>query len=210
MARIIDDAGGELIGYTNRWSTHAGEAVELMVSTTAPSFQASVVRLRHGDPSPSGPGFLASPVPSSIDGTYYGGVQAIRAGSHGVVDDVPSLCTLALWVWPTRPAAGHEQTLLASGGAALFLDAAGRPGLRVAGRELMGPDALTRERWVQIAIVLGADRLALAIDGHVVVAAEGNGAAAVSHTLFLAADSRRAAALRRTPRGADGLPRGPR
>ncbi len=38
MSRILDDAGRELIGYTGAWSAKPGGRVELMVSTTEPSF----------------------------------------------------------------------------------------------------------------------------------------------------------------------------
>src|SRR4051812_50203304 len=81
MPRIVDEAGGELIGYVDRWSAQAGERVELMVSTTAPELSVRLVRLRHGDPNPAGPGFRCTPVASAVDGAYRGRVQVIRSGS---------------------------------------------------------------------------------------------------------------------------------
>ena len=109
MPRIIDDHGRELIGYTDPWSATAGEHVELMVSTTEPSFDVRLVRLRHGDPNPAGPGFKATPVASAVDGSYPGGVQEIRPGSYAVIADCRPARTLGLWVWPTRPVSGGEQ-----------------------------------------------------------------------------------------------------
>jgi N,N-dimethylformamidase len=188
VARIVDDGSGELIGYTDRWSAHAGETIDLMVSTTAASFTASIVRLRHGDLSPSGPGFRATPVASAIDGSYPGRVQPIRAGSHGIVEGAPEVRTAALWAWPTRPRAGHEQVLLASSDAVLLLDEEGRPGLRVAGVELTGPEPLAHERWVQLAIVLGSGRIALAVGGRVVCSIA-RGADPVAGTIKLACDN---------------------
>ena len=186
MARILDDSGGELIGYTSRWSAHAGETIELMVSTTAASFDASIVRLRHGDPSPKGPGFRALPVPSAIDGTYEGAVQTIAAGSYAVVDDLPELRALALWVWPTRPRAGCEQTVLAGSSAVVGVNGDGHAFLRAGGAEITSPEPLAHERWTQIVISLGSDRTALAVDGAVV--ARAGGAAPLAGTVHLAAD----------------------
>ena len=130
VARIIDDNGRELIGYTGRWSATAGEHVELMVSTTEPSFEVRLVRLRHGDPNPAGPGFRATPVPSEIDGDYPGGIQAIRPGSSAVLDGDGPRRTHGVWAWPTRPAAGAEQVLLQREALTVFLGPDGRPGAR--------------------------------------------------------------------------------
>ena len=96
MPRIIDDAGGELIGYVDRWSAHAGQHVRLMVSTTAPEFSVGLVRLRHGDPNPAGPGFRCTPVASAVDGSYPGGVQEIRCGSYAVIEDDAPARTLGV------------------------------------------------------------------------------------------------------------------
>ena len=116
MPRIIDDHGRELIGYTDLWSATAGGHVELMVSTTEPSFDVRLVRLQHGDPNPAGAGFKATPVASAVDGSYPGGVQEIRPGSYAVIDDAGPARTLGVWVWPTRPVSEAEQVLLQRGG----------------------------------------------------------------------------------------------
>ena len=113
-------------------------------------------------------------------------MQALRSGSYAVVGGAPELRTLALWAWPTRPAAGREQALLATGDALLGLDAEGRAFLRAGGTELISRTPLARECWVQIAIVLGGGRVALAVDGCVVAAASTTVPAA--GTIHLAAD----------------------
>ena len=80
LTRIADTSGRELIGYTSRWSAEAGEALDLMVSTTEERFEVTLLRLRHGDPNPAGPGFLASTVKIQIAGLYPGASPAHRCG----------------------------------------------------------------------------------------------------------------------------------
>ena len=55
MSFCVD--GGELIGYTDRWSAQPGDALSLHVSSSLGSLEIDIVRLRHGDPNPDGPGF---------------------------------------------------------------------------------------------------------------------------------------------------------
>ena len=45
-----------LTGYSGRWSVRPGEAISFHVHCTLPQYQASLVRLIHGDESPRGPG----------------------------------------------------------------------------------------------------------------------------------------------------------
>ncbi len=171
MTRIIDDAGRELIGYTGRWSAAAGDRVELMVSTTQPSFDVRLVRLRHGDPNPAGPGFQATAVASSVDGSYPGRVQTISCGSYAVIeDDVPAR-TLGVWAWPTRPASGTEQIVLQRAGLTIFLSPNGCPGVRYGAVEALADRPLARERWIRLTAVLGEDRLLLGLGGDLVGAA---------------------------------------
>src|SRR4051795_2466313 len=103
MPRIVDEAGGELIGYVDRWSAQAGERVALMVSTTAPELSVRLVRLRHGDPNPAGPGFRCTPVASAVDGAYRGRVQVIRSGSDPGTAKHEHARTLSTRGWPHRP-----------------------------------------------------------------------------------------------------------
>ena len=186
MSRILDGAGRELIGYTDPWSTVAGQRVELMVSTTEPTFDVRLVRLRHGDPNPAGPGFRATGVPSAVDGTYPGAVQAIRCGSYAVIEDGAASRTLGAWAWPTRPDAGREQVLLQRGGLTVLIGADGRPCARAGDLEVRG-ERLARERWVRLTAVLGEDRLSLTV-GDDTFGADGACAAAAG-PIHLAADA---------------------
>jgi N,N-dimethylformamidase len=126
-----------VVGYTDRLSVAPGERIRFMVSTTAPSYRASLVRLIHGDEHPDGPGFKDERVPSAIDGEHPGRVQRLPLGSSVDVPQGPELTpdrafTLATWVWPTAPGEG-AQALLGrfdgDRGCALVLDADGAPAL---------------------------------------------------------------------------------
>ena len=187
MTRIIDDAGQELIGYAGRWSAAPGDRIELMVSTTAERFSARLVRLRHGDPNPAGPGFRATPVPSEIDGDYPGGIQAIRPGSSAVLDGDGPRRTHGVWAWPTRPATGAEQVLLQREALTVFLGPDGRPGARCGAVEVRADRPLARERWACLTVVLGDDRLLLAV-GDEIVGADGS-CPAVDGLVHLAASA---------------------
>src|SRR5690349_7515316 len=97
-----------VVGYTDRLSVAPGERIRFMVSTTAASYRASLVRLIHGDEHPDGPGFKVEPVASAIDGEHPGRVQRLPLGSSVHVPDGPPLTaerafSLAIWVWPTAP-----------------------------------------------------------------------------------------------------------
>ena len=107
-----------------------------MVSCREARYTASLVRLRHGDPNPHGPGVRESRVPSAIDGSHAGREQLLPLGSYGIVRsgiNMPGTGDLAVVVWvlpmllPRR-----RQTLLRAwedgrGGYALELDPEGRP-----------------------------------------------------------------------------------
>jgi N,N-dimethylformamidase beta subunit-like, C-terminal len=174
VLRIIDDAGGELIGYVDRWSAQAGQIVRLMVSTTAAEVEVGLVRLRHGDPDPAGPGFRAAPVASAVAGTYPGRVQAIRSGSYAVLDDAEPASAHAVWAWPTCPDAGREQVLLQRGDVALLLGADGHAAARRGEAEVRGP-RLRRERWVRLEVEVGGEGLTLRCDGEAATVAAAGG-----------------------------------
>ena len=107
----------ELIGYTDKLSVAPGESVQFMVSTDLPSYDASLVRLIHGDENPAGPGFKEERIETSIDGPKQGRIQVARIGSYALVQDHPFLAqltsfTLQAWIWPTTPQSGETQGLL--------------------------------------------------------------------------------------------------
>jgi N,N-dimethylformamidase len=130
-----------IVGYGDRWSIQPGETLRFMVSAESPRYQARVVRLIHGDTNPAGPGFLARPVASSIEGGYDGRVQDYHPGSLAVVPDADALqpgdgLTLSAWVFPTTPG-GRPQAILAKwdemtrAGYALVVDENGALALRL-------------------------------------------------------------------------------
>src|ERR1700753_382323 len=93
----------ELFGYVDRWSARPGETLTFHVSCTAGAYSARLVRLRHGDTNPAGPGLVEIPVESPFAGNYRGSRQTIPNGSCVSVSHLPPLerFTLALWAWPT-------------------------------------------------------------------------------------------------------------
>src|SRR5712691_2551990 len=107
-----------LLGYADRISVQAGDTIRFMVSCEAPSFDAQLVRLIHGDNNPAGPGYREEPQPSTADGTYPGQRQVIAAGSYARVPGAGSLdvtqgLTVQAWVWPTTPAKPGGQAIMA-------------------------------------------------------------------------------------------------
>ncbi len=165
--------GAELIGYTDRWSAQPGDALSLHVSSSHGSVDVDIVRLRHGDPNPDGPGFQTEPVESAVTGTYPAFEQSIGAGSYAVLTEAgaPAM-RLSLWVWTLLPAAGHDQTLLSRGDLRLYLDGDGVPMIAV-GDEVRAVCAhpLPRERWQHLEVTLDEESPA----GPVILAASACG-----------------------------------
>src|SRR3954471_19009232 len=82
-----------------------------MVSASAASYRAQVVRLVHGDTNPNGPGYRDIRVASEAEGTYPGRVQSTTAGSCIRVPlpsavDLSSGFSITAWIWPTLPRTG--------------------------------------------------------------------------------------------------------
>ncbi len=106
-----------LLGYADRLSVAPGEAVRLMVSADVPAYEAQLVRLRHGDDRPPGPGYREYELDSPINGTYAGRRQEAWAGSFGVVPSGDALgrleaVTLQAWIYPTTPDRAALQGIL--------------------------------------------------------------------------------------------------
>jgi len=155
----------ELVGYSDRLSVRPGESIAFMISCAYDAFDAEVVRLRHGDERPHGPGRRAEVVPSTAAGRYAGRRQPLRPGSYVRVEDAPALALesafeLSVWAWPTLLSAG-TQTLLAKrgpsgGGLALQVETDGRVVLRLEGRRghaMLASEALLAERrWQHVAV----------------------------------------------------------
>lgn len=105
-----------VIGYADRIAVTPGARIRFMVSCEGPRYEASIVRLIHGDLNPAGPGFRSEPIASPIAGAYSGLRQEIHPGSYVRIDDPRGLTasdslTLCCWAFPTR-IGGAEQALL--------------------------------------------------------------------------------------------------
>jgi len=102
---VTFDTNGYL-GYTDRLSVPAGEAITFHVSSRRGDFRADILRVRCADADPDGPGLRMTPMPSAIDGEHQGVLQPIRPGSCVVVPPSPLLApaaglALGAYVFPT-------------------------------------------------------------------------------------------------------------
>jgi len=84
-----------------------------MVSSQVPTYRARLIRLRHTDANPAGPGCKYDPTPSAIDGQYQGRPQSIVSGSYAIIPHSPLLngtdgLTLQAWIYPTTPHKGVQ------------------------------------------------------------------------------------------------------
>jgi N,N-dimethylformamidase len=132
----------EILGYSDKLSVRPGEKLAFMVSCSrADHFEASFVRLIHGDVNPAGPGYKEERLVTALDGIYPGRKQEILSGSYVVVPYSSAFAKLAsftvqVMAWPTTPAKGR-QTLLSlwdepsKSGFVLGLDEAGALSLRL-------------------------------------------------------------------------------
>ena len=106
----------KIVGYSDRFSVRPGQTIRFMVSSEAPAYRAQLVRLRHTDANPEGPGCKIEALASSISGEYPGQYQAIHSGSYAAVPHHPLLnCpngfTLRAWIYPTTPQKGLQGLL---------------------------------------------------------------------------------------------------
>ena len=156
-------AAGMLIGYTDSWSVSPRDELRLMVSSPEPTVELSLVRLRHGDTNPAGPGFKATEISTSLPSTFPGRLQAAHSGSYVVVPpsaelDVSAM-TLEVIIYPTLPERGDLQGIITrwdpnTGGLAVVLDPTGRLQLWVGPADdrtvLTAPRALWPAQWYRI------------------------------------------------------------
>ena len=131
----------KIVGYSDQFSVPPGQSIRFMVSSQEPTYHAEMVRLRHIDANPNGPGFKVESLETKIDGEYPGRAQTIHTGSHVVVPHDPQLnCsggfTLQAWILPTTPQKGLQGLLTKwsddqQAGYGLIIDEAGSLGLRI-------------------------------------------------------------------------------
>ena len=85
-----------LIGYSDRLSVAPGERIEFKVSSMLDKpYDASLVRVRCGDPNPAGPGLKEETLDASFTGSYPSRFQPIFSGSYARVPDRHSSHTAA-------------------------------------------------------------------------------------------------------------------
>jgi N,N-dimethylformamidase len=94
-----------LLGYSQHLSVRPGAMVDVRVSTQFDSYTVDLVRLRHGDENPAGPGFLEASVGEIIRRTLPGRVQPTPMGSVIRIPPAPFFdvdrFALRLWFQPT-------------------------------------------------------------------------------------------------------------
>jgi len=106
-----------IVGYADRFSVAPGETIAFKVSSQAAApFEASLVRVRCGDPNPAGPGMKLLDVPAPFAGRYPSRVQPVHLGSYVRVPQRGALAgqrrlTFAAIVWPSTPAKGLQGVL---------------------------------------------------------------------------------------------------
>ena len=130
-----------IIGYSDRFSVQPGQTIRFMVSSGEPSYRTEIVRLRHIDENPKGPGFNSQSVETDVSGRYQGRPQTIHTGSYVNVPHDPLLnCTdgftLQAWIFPTTPQKGLQGLLTkwsdhAQTGSGLIIDEDGSLGLMI-------------------------------------------------------------------------------
>ncbi len=152
-----------LRGYLDRLSAAPGTQARARLSATHPPSAVGVVRLRHGDPNPAGPGPVSETCPWTV--TTLGPVadQPTAVGSFALIPEPfgPGHHDFALltWVWPTH--LDGEPVIfswMAAGGPVEL--AVRRRHLSVvspAGRALEAPHELRERQWYFVGVGAGED-----------------------------------------------------
>ncbi len=162
-----------LTGYMDRFSARPGERLAVKVSSQlAGPYHAELVRVRHADPNPAGPGMRLLPVPAPWAGEYPSRAQPVHRGSWGAAEGVLDLgdaFTLLVRVqpWLLRDGVPPQAVLTLSG-------AGRRLALRVGARGMEAEAAVdgTRaacavagppqpRRWYEVSVTVAEGRLVL-------------------------------------------------
>ncbi|GGC45217.1 N,N-dimethylformamidase [Siccirubricoccus deserti] len=162
-----------LIGYLDRFSARPGERLEVKVSSQlAQPYAADLVRVRHADPNPDGPGMKLIPVPAPWAGDYPSVAKPVPRGSYGRAEgrlDLGDAFTLLLRVQPRKlRGTDRPQVLLALTGAGRSLVLRADTGGITAEAMVDGQGVSVAsgappldQRWYELAVTIGEGRLTL-------------------------------------------------
>jgi N,N-dimethylformamidase len=161
----------KIVGYSDVWSVAPGDRIRFMVSTTHPRYEASIVRVFHGDPTPGGPGRKIRPVETTIDGEYAGREQRYPLGSYGIVEQAPPVevgdsFAVSAWIYPTTPGSGAQGIVTCwheadRRGWGLFLEHEGDLGLRIDGETVRTDAPLRAFAWTYVRARVVGDQVEL-------------------------------------------------
>ncbi|MCR9220275.1 MAG: N,N-dimethylformamidase large subunit [Alphaproteobacteria bacterium] len=158
-----------LIGYSDRLTVRPGETIGFKVSSHADApFEAWLTRSICADPNPDGPGIVEEPFAAAFAGAYPSRVQPFDPGGYALVERGPALpagepFAFEALVWPTLPADGREQVVLAAGGVRLMLLQDGRVAARAGGAEAATAAPLKRRRWYRLRLACDPEEGRLAV-----------------------------------------------
>ena len=160
-----------VLGYAWPLVVSPGEEVAFHLSSASlAEAEATLLRVRCGDPDPDGPGLRFTTPGTPIDGRVALRHQPLHPGSCAIVPDAPALrregsLSVGCFLWPTAPLAGR-QTILSRWredrreGWRLGLDAEGRLEFEVSGNgrswRVTAPLPLLEREWVFASGVLDA------------------------------------------------------
>jgi N,N-dimethylformamidase len=162
----------KIVGYSDPLSVQPGQTIRFMISSQPQSYRAQIVRLRHTDTNPRGPGFKTEALQTSVSGEYPGRHQVIHSGSYANVPHQPLLdcgngLSLAAWIFPTTPQKGVQGLLTkwsaaAQTGYGLFIEEDGSLALWLGsgdGRveKVRTGAALKASQWYFVAATYAAD-----------------------------------------------------
>jgi N,N-dimethylformamidase len=96
-----------IVGYADHMTIEPGQTLRVMVSTSAPSYRAEIVRIIHGDHNSRGPGVKESVIDTLAGRVLPGRRQALPLGSYAIVPDSQALditrdFSITAWIAPTR------------------------------------------------------------------------------------------------------------
>ena len=103
-----------IVGYSDEISVRSGGNISFMVSSEDNAeYDASFVRIIHGDTNPEGPGYKVETLSTDIDGSYAGQRQECLGGSFVTVSNTTILnrlesFTVQAMIWPTTPEKGFQ------------------------------------------------------------------------------------------------------